>query len=384
MIYLDNAATTKIDPEVLDAMMPYLTKEYGNPGGLYSVGRNAKKAVEDARAQVAEFVGAEPEQIVFTSGGSEANNMAIKSALSFTGYKHILTDKTEHDSILHAVKQIKNYIFTEFISVNEYGQVEFSDFRAKMNAGVGLVSVMRTNNETGTENPVIEIGDYIKKCDSTVLFHTDCVQTAGCRKLDVKEMNCDLLSISSHKIHGPKGVGALFIKDKSRCRPLINGGSYQEFGLRGGTENVAGIVGFGKACEISGNTLNKNMASIISMKLAFYTELRYWLKRFRLDNILHSNGFSISEQGKVLNLRFDGIDAQTLILMLDSLGVCISAGSACTSHENKPSHVLLAMGLTPEEASSSVRISFSRMNTAAEAIEAAKIIAKCISVLKNA
>lgn len=213
--------------------------------------------------------------------------------------------------------------------------------------------------------------------------HTDCVQAAGCHPIDVEKIGCDFLSISSHKIHGPKGVGALFAKEKSMLAPIIFGGAEQEFGLRGGTENVAGIVGFGMACEISTKSLHEDCIWVSTLKQRFYMALTDALKKNGCAEIVHTNGSSVLSPGKTLNLCLRGIDGQTLLLMLDGKSICISAGSACRSHEAEPSHVLIAMGLTPDEARSSIRISFSRMNTADEIVDAANIIASCIEILAS-
>lgn len=382
MIYLDNAATTRIDPEVLDAMMPYLTEEYGNPGGVYSVGRRAQSAIETARSQVADLIGAEPDQIIFTSGGSEANNLAIKSFLKMFFSKGIITDSTEHESVIKAFNSINSFSRLHFIGVNSYGSVEIPEFCGKITdkSDIGFVSIMGMNNETGAENPIKDIGAICR--DERILFHTDCVQALGCMELDVGEIGCDFMSMSSHKIHGPKGVGALYAKDRSKCFPLIDGGAAQEFGLRGGTENVAGIVGFGKACEVVKRDFFENEIRVSKMKHLFYATLVSELSspKYNLSHIIHVNGPHVDGRGKAINLRFDGVDGQTLLLMLDSEGVCVSAGSACTSRENKPSHVLTAMGISPDDARNSIRVSFSKMNTEEEVVNAAKIMAGCVNV----
>ena len=382
LIYLDNAATTKIDPEVLDAMMPYLTEEFGNPGGVYSIGRKAQNAVDTARSQVANLIGAEPDQIIFTSGGSEANNLAIKSFLGMFLSKGIITDSAEHESVLKSFNSINSFSRLHFVGVNSYGSVEIPEFCGKITDknDIGFASIMGMNNETGAENPIKEIGAICK--DEHILFHTDCVQALGCMDLDVKEIGCGFMSMSSHKIHGPKGVGALFVKDRGKCFPLIDGGAAQEFGLRGGTENVAGIVGFGKACELVKSGFFENEIRVSKMKHLFYATLVSELAspKYNLAHIIHVNGPHVDSRGKTINLRFDGVDGQTLLLMLDSEGVCVSAGSACTSRENKPSHVLTAMGISADDARNSIRVSFSRMNTEEEVTEAARILAGCVNV----
>lgn len=384
MIYLDNASTTKIDPSVLDAMMPFLTDEYGNPGTIYGLGRRAKGAVEKARAQVAKFIGAKPEQIIFTSGGTEANNMVFSSLLSFLEQSektHVITTSSDHVSVLDSARNLcikRGFDLTE-LQVNHHGCVELGNLKSELRENTGLVSIMYMNNETGSENPVEEIGAMCR--ERGILFHSDCVQAAGCCKLDVEKMNCDFLSLSSHKIHGPKGVGALYVRNMLLITPMIRGGSAQEFGMRGGTENVAGIVGFGAACELMNEKLHEIDVHNSMLKQIFYNVLEENLKAQGLQNVLHVNGDLIIKHGKTINIRFDGVDGETLLLMLDAKGIYVSAGSACHSHESKPSHVLLAMGIDPEDARNSIRVSFSKMNTEAEVKYAAGVIANCVAAL---
>lgn len=384
MIYLDNAATTPIDRRVLESMMPYLTTQYGNAGTLYKFGRAANEAIQNARAQVSRFVGASNGSIVFTSGGSESNNLVfrgVKEYLKRIGRTHVLVSTVEHDSVLRAAESlIKEGFDVGYIPVQGDGSVSLTALEGLLRPDTGLVSVMYVNNETGAVNPVCDIGSLCMK--HGVLFHTDCVQAAGCHAIDAVEIGCDFLSVSSHKIHGPKGVGALYVKDVTTITPLIYGGAEQEYGLRGGTENVAGIVGFGRACELSAAQLQEDKTYVSSLKQRFVTELTDALKERGMDGIIHINGGSIMAPGKTVNLRIDGVDNESLILMLDNKEICISAGSACQSHESNPSHVLTAMGLTMEEARSSVRVSFSRMNTMEEIIEAAQTIAGFIGVLR--
>lgn len=388
MIYLDNASTTRIDPLVLEAMMPYLKEEYGNAGTLYALGRRAKEAIEKARAQVAEFIGANPEQIIFTSGGTESNNMVFNSMvdLKTDGKSRIITAKNEHDSVLKSAQNlcIKHGFDITYLPVNKAGCVEIGNrknLKHELSTDVAMVSIMHTNNETGSENPIEDIGELCREYG--VFFHTDCVQAAGISKLNVNRFHCDFLSLSSHKIHGPKGVGALYTRGQWMCDPLIIGGASQEFGLRGGTENVAGIVGFGEACELMGKHLREVDIHNSELKQNFYNTLKSCLEAGGLGNIMHVNGDLVIKHGKTINLRFDGIDAETLLLMLAAHGVCVSAGSACRSHESEPSHVLLAMGLDAEDARSSIRVSFSKMNTNREAEEAARIISACVSALHD-
>jgi cysteine desulfurase len=385
MIYLDNASTTQVDPEVIEAMMPYLTNEYGNPGTLYSFGRNAKKAVEKARAQVASFIGAHPEQIIFTSGGTESNNtvfFATADRLKEAGKTHIISTNSEHDSVIKAINAlcIKQGFHSCLVHPNAQGIVSLSDIISHVNELTGMISVMYVNNEVGSENPVEEIGAFCKS--HNILYHTDCVQAAGSHKIDVDQIGCDFLSISSHKIHGVKGIGALYVRDSSQIHPLINGGERQEFGFRGGTENVPAIVGFGKACELASKRLHDTDVHTSTLKQIFYNCLIDELKTLHLEDIVHINGDMLIKHGKILNLRFDKVDGETLLLLLDAKNICVSAGSACRSRESKPSRVLTSMGISPEDARNSIRISFSRMNTEQEVETAARTIAQCVMILR--
>ena len=382
MIYLDNAATTEMDDAVLVSMIPYLTWNYGNAGSLHSMGREAYNAVWHAREQVAKFINASPEQIIFTSGGSEANNMVIHNAYKFPMYNRIISTEAEHDSILNYLKKIKSWEEGEFkidlLHINEFGVIDISELEELISRsrGVQLISVMHTNNELGSVNPIEKVGEVC--LEHAIQFHTDCVQAAGFSKLDVQKLQCDSLSLSSHKIHGPKGVGALFVRKPGFFTEFIFGGKSQEFGLRGGTENVAGIVGFGTACELADERLADNVNKILSCHLSFSETLENGLEDFGISEKLHYNS---PGPGKVLNIRFDGIRSETLLMALDSQGVCVSAGSACNASDGKPSHVLKALGLTDDEARSSIRVSFSKNNTISESIEAAKIMAKTVKML---
>ena len=384
MIYLDNAATTKTAPEVVQAMLPYFSEYYGNPSSIYDFAGKSKEAITKGREQIAEVLGAKKEEIYFTAGGSESDNWALKA--TFEAYKakgnHIITTKIEHHAILHTCEYLEKHGYeVTYLDVDENGVVRLDELEKAITPETILISVMFANNEIGTIQPIKEIGRIAK--EHGILFHTDCVQAAGCHPIDVEKIGCDFLSISSHKIHGPKGVGALFAKEKSMLASIIFGGAEQEFGLRGGTENVACIVGFGMACEISTKSLHEDCIWVSTLKQRFYMALTDALKKNGCAEIVHTNGSSVLSPGKTLNLCLRGIDGQTLLLMLDGKSICISAGSACRSHEAEPSHVLIAMGLTPDEARSSIRISFSRMNTADEIVDAANIIASCIEILAS-
>lgn len=395
MIYLDNSATTPIHPEVLKAMMPYLKGGYGNAGAVYRIGRESAKAIQKAREQVAQLFNASADQIIFTSGGSEGNNMVfsygMRCMLEEQGKKHVVISQIEHDSVYEAATHmfkpsgkvnIKDDFYTHFVSTNEDGTVNMEDLERilRTDKQVGLVSIMYVNNETGAVNPIKEISRLCH--ESGVLFHTDCVQAAGCHVIDVENIQCDYATISGHKIHAPKGVGAIYIRNNEIANPLIYGGAHQEYGLRGGTENVAGIIGLGKACELATNSIGRNMATVCLLKRLFYEEVLGNLDK-TLGDIVHINGPGIEEQGKTLNMRIENVDSETLLLLLDGRGICISAGSACHSHESSPSRVLTAMGLSDDQARDSVRISFSSDNIVEEVEEAARIFASAVCALKR-
>ena len=380
MIYLDNAATTKIHPEVVKAMMPYLTEQYGNAGSLYKLGRESAEAIAKARRQVATLLGCEPENVIFTSGGTEANNLAIKGLADYLiehGKTHIITTQIEHDSVIHATESlIKRHFDVTYLPVNKDCKVSPEAVSEALRDNTGLVAVMYANNETGAIQPVEEIARVCRK--NNILFLTDCVQAAGFQDINVERIGCDFLSISSHKIHGCKGMGALYIRNKELLSPLISGGSSQEFGIRGGTENVAGIVGFGKACEIVYENLLQRQIEIQISK--------GFIIHYLTEAMMHGADIefnSLDSAGKVLNIRCGNIDAQTLVLMLDTKGICVSAGSACRSLETEPSRVLKAMGLTDEQAYSSIRMSFAEPITDKEAEFAVEQIVNCVKILEG-
>lgn len=378
MIYLDNAATTKVAPEVLYAMLPYYLDEFGNPGSLHGYGRRAKDAVDTARKQVAEFFCTTPDHIIFTSGGTESNNMVfrgLESSLLMSNKKHILISALEHDSVWHAAHSLRGFdVEVIYPTVGNY--ITARDVEKLIREDTGLVSVMYINNETGVKN---EIPQIAKVCsDKNVFFHTDCVQAAGSAAVGVEYLQCDFASISSHKIHGPKGVGALYVRNTSNLAPLIYGGHEQEFSFRGGTENVAGIVGFGKACELTQQRYNP--FAYTDTYSAFLESLLHGLGAKTLSDA----GLNVNSwYGKILSLQVNGVNAESLVLAMDSMGVCVSAGSACRSHESKPSRTLLAIGRTEDEARSTVRISFCVDNTEDEVRKAAVIMADCISTLRG-
>lgn len=357
IIYADNAATTKISKEVLDSMMPFLTEEYGNPSSLYSLGRNAKRAIETAREKIAKQINANSNEIFFTSGGSEANNWAIKSvALSKAalGKKHIISSKFEHHAVLHTLDALQKQGFEiTYLDVYENGIVKVEDLKNAIREDTALVTIMYANNEIGTIQPIKELGQICK--EHNITFHTDAVQAVGNVPIDVVDQNIDLLSISAHKLHGPKGCGCLFVKRGIKMQNLIDGGA-QERGRRAGTENVASIVGFAKAIEIACSNMSERNARI--------TKLRDKLidSALKIDKSI-LNGDRKNRLPGNINMCFLGIEGESLLLSLDLKGVCASSGSACTSGSLDPSHVLLAIGLPHEVAHGSLRISLSDDNS---------------------
>lgn len=384
MIYLDNAATTRMDPRVFTAMLPWLTEQYGNPGSLYPFGGEAKEKIAASRAFVSQVFNCRPENVLFTSGGSEGNNLVIKGLsrhLRNTGRTTILYSAIEHDSVIHAVESmcVNDGFEGRAIPVCANGSLDMEAFKSMLSEAVGLVSVMYVNNETGTK---VWNEEIVRMCrELGILIHTDCVQAAYDYDLDVskRRISPDFATISSHKIHGPKGMGAVYAYDPSLLSAVISGGKEQEFGLRGGTENVAGIVGFGKACEILCNKYDGESDIDPSDYARIFLD--------ELTNQIGSDAFCVNaEDGKphkTINICVPGIDGQSLVLIAGASGVCISAGSACRSLESEPSHVLKAIGLSDEDARSSFRVSFSRMNNEFEVKEGARVIAECIKTLKG-
>lgn len=372
VIYLDNAATTMVAPEVTDAMRPYFSDAYGNPGSIHLMGRVAEKAVAHAREQVAAPIGAKPDNIIFTSGGSEANTMAIVGLADYLksiGKTHIITTAVEHHSVLNAMKYLFHSGFNvTYFPVKRDGQIDLDLLLAGICGYTGLVSVMAVNNETGNQYDIYRIGEACRQ--KGVLFHTDCVQAYCMTDINVDEAHIDFLSTSGHKIHAPKGVGFLYARRKELLRPVIFGGS-QEYSLRGGTENVPGIVGMGQAAELAQSTHSyAEMAGELTQRVMAE------LPGVHVNGLPHSNS-------KIINLRFDGVDGETLLMLLDSKGVVVSAGSACSAHYATPSHVLTAMRLTEEEARSSIRISISRYTTSEEIDKAASIIIDSVKQLRG-
>lgn len=376
LIYADNSATTKISKEVLDEMMVYLSEEYGNPSSIYSKGREAKAAVEKARERVAAAIGADKTEIYFTSGGSEADNWALKGAarrLAKKGKKHIITTVFEHHAILHTVKALEKEGFeVSYIGVNNEGYVDPADIKNAIREDTAIVSVMYANNEIGTIQPIAEIGAICK--EKGVWFHTDAVQAVGNVEIDVKAQNIDMLSISSHKVHGPKGVGALYCRKGVILQNLIDGGA-QERSKRAGTENVAGIVGFGKAMEIICADIDGRNAKLSAMRDKLVESV------LKIERTHLNGGISRRLPGN-MNVSFEGVEGESLLLLLDMNGICASSGSACTSGSLDPSHVLLAIGLPAEIAHGSLRITLGDENTMEDVDYIAEKIPEIITRLR--
>lgn len=358
--YFDNAATTKIKPEVLNAMIPYLSKEYGNPSSLYSIGRNAKRAIEDAREKVAKLINANKNEIYFTSCGSESDNTAIKGIAYRYKEKgnHIITSKIEHHAILESCKDLEKKGFKiTYLNVDENGIVDLNELEGSINDKTILISIMFANNEIGTIQPIEKIAKIAKS--HNIIFHTDAVQAAGNIPIDVKDMGIDMLSISGHKINAPKGVGALYVKQGIEFDKFMNGG-HQERNKRAGTENLAEIVGFGKACEIAKNNIQNHNKYLKELRDYFISELMKTEKNIKI------NGSMKNRLPGNMNISIKGVDATKLLLELDKKGICISTGSACNSGETTPSHVLTAIGLKSDDAKSAIRVTFGENNTKEE------------------
>ncbi|HHY35830.1 MAG TPA: cysteine desulfurase NifS [Firmicutes bacterium] len=356
-VYLDHAATTAVHPEVLEEMLPYLKEEFGNPSSIYSWGREAKAAVEKARARLAHLLGAHPAEIVFTSGGTESDNFALRGVAAANSQKgnHIITTKIEHHAVLHTAEQLEKEGFrVTYLPVDRDGLVRPEDLEEALTPDTVLVSIMFANNEIGTIEPIAELARIAKS--KGVIFHTDAVQAVGNIPIDVKELNVDLLSLSGHKIYGPKGTGALYIRRGTRIEPLLLGGA-QERKWRAGTENVPGIVGLGKAAELAEKELPQRMKHL--------TELRDLLINGVMERIDHVrlNGHRTQRLPGNASFCFEFVEGESLLLNLDLAGIAASSGSACTSGSLEPSHVLMALGIPPEVAHGSLRLTLGRDNT---------------------
>lgn len=370
--YLDNAATTMVAKEVVAAMLPYMNETYGNASSLHSFGVEAKKALEEARGKIAEKIGAENSQIIFTSGGTESDNLAIRGAcLANPGKKHIITSKIEHPAVLNTCQDLEKAGYkVTYLNVDGEGFVSLDALEKAIIKDTLLVSIMHANNEIGTVQDIEAIGKVCRK--HGVLFHSDAVQSFCKEDIDVAKMNIDMLSISSHKIHGPKGVGALFVREKQMIKPIMSGGAH-ESGKRPGTENVAGAVGFAAAAGLAKNA-----------DIEYMRGLRDWLIG-EMEKIPHTkvNGSKVKKLCNNVNVTFQGIEGESLLLHLDRKGVAVSTGSACSSHSLKPSHVLMALGIKQEESHGSIRVTISRYTTKEEIEYAAGCIKEVVEKLRK-
>ena len=374
MIYLDNAASTQIHDDVLNSMLPFLKEQYGNPSSIHRYGRLTRKAIHKARKQIASLINADPAEILITSGGTESNNTAIVGITSQFPSSQIITSSIEHDAILEPCKKlISNGFQVDYLPVDKFAMIDTLDLENIISKKTSLVSVMFGNNEVGTIQPIAEIA---KIChENKVLFHTDAVQAVGKLPVDVKELEVDLLSISSHKLHGPKGIGALYIKDGVKIDPIILGGG-QEFRLRSGTENVASIIGFGQACEIAQNHLVENISLIKKLQTLLVQKV--------LDEIPETtfNGHSESRLSNNAHFTFLGVNGEDLIIKLDEYGIAASTGSACSVNTQKASHVLESMGFSLEQITGSLRLTVGIFNTEKEINETVDILKKIVEELR--
>ena len=355
--YFDNAATTYVKKEVLQEMLPYFSELYGNPSSIYSIGRQSKRAIELARERVASLIGANPHEIYFTAGGSESDNIAVKGIAYELREKgnHIITSKIEHPAVLNSCKALEKEGFkVTYLNVNEDGEVSLEELRNLITEQTILVTIMFANNEIGTIQPINEIAKITKEYN--IVFHTDAVQAVGNVPINVSNTGIDLLSLSGHKIYGPKGIGALYVKNNIKFKKLIDGG-HQEKNKRAGTENVAGIVGLGKACELAECNMENHIKKLQELRDYYIKEVEEKIPDVKL------NGSRYNRLPGNSNISFKNVDGGTLLLKLDALGICASSGSACTSGTTEVSHVLTSIGLPIELARGALRVTFGDDNT---------------------
>jgi len=379
-VYMDYAATTPVDQEVLKDMLPYFDKIYGNASSIHYFGRESLEAVENAREQIGSLLNSKPDEIIFTSGGTESDNLAVKG-VAFNNKKkrdtkgyHIITSEVEHPAVLETCKHLEKLGFNvKYLSVDEYGLINPSDLEDAISRDTFLVTIMFGNNEIGTIEPIKEIGKITKK--HNILFHTDAVQAIGKVPIDVKELNIDLLSISSHKIYGPKGAGALYIRKGVKLQTLAHGGG-QEKGLRSSTHNTPGIVGLGKACELCKKRIYEDVAHLESLRDTL-------IKKVLEIEECYLNGHPVKRLANNAHFRFMAIEGESLNLMLDDKGIAASTGSACSSKKLQASHVLLAIGLDPAEAHGSIRLTLGRKSTKEDVEYVASVLPEVVYTLRN-
>jgi len=376
-IYLDYAATTPTDPRVVKAMLPYFTEKFGNTMSFHSFGQKAKQALEESREKVADLMGANPDEIIFTGSATESNNLALKGvALANQNKgKHIIISSIEHPCIMETAKWLERQGFEiTRLMVDRYGLIDLENLKRVIKKETILVSIIHTSNEIGTIQPIAEIGKICKS--KRVYFHTDAVQSFGKIPIDVNKMNIDLLSASAHKMYGPKGVACLFIRNKTKIEPILHGGG-QESGLRSSTINIAGIVGFAKACEISQKIIKKETEKQIKLRDKLIKEVLRTIKGSYL------NGHPKKRLPNNINFRFDGVEGESMVLQLDLLGIAVSTGSACSSDKLEPSYILLATGLKPEQTHGSLRITIGRWTTQKEINYFLKILPEVIQKIRK-
>ena len=377
LYYFDNAATTKVKQEVLNEMVPFFDEKYGNPSAIYAIAREAKKAIENSREKVASLIGANKNDIIFTSSGSEADNTAIKGIAFKNKSKgnHIITTKIEHHAILESCKFLETQGFdVTYLSVDKNGFINLKELINSITDQTVLISVMFANNEIGTIEPIEDIAQIAK--EKNILFHTDAVQAVGNVKIDVKSMGIDMLSLSGHKIYGPKGIGALYVRQGIDFEKFMNGG-HQEKNRRAGTENTAGIVGLGKASELAKENIDNHIKQLKGLR-------DYYLEQVnkRISNIKINGAINARLPGNS-NISFEGVNGSDLLYELDSVGICASSGSACNSEETKPSHVLSSIGLDEKEAKSALRVTFGEFNTKEEVDYLVKNLETAVKKLRN-
>jgi len=378
-IYLDHAATTPVDPRVLEAMLPYFTEQFGNPSSIYAAGRQARAAIDQARARIARILHCQPREIVFTSGGTESDNLAIKGVawwhrLNGRG-NHIITTAFEHHAVLHSVQYLEKFGFeATYVRPGPDGIVRVEDIEAAIRPDTILISVMYANNEIGTIQPIAEIGKLAHRYG--ILFHTDAVQAAGTLPLDVERLHVDLLSLSAHKFYAPKGVGLLYVRQGTKLLWQQHGGS-QESNRRAGTENVPGIVGMATALELAYAEREERNAHLLALRDRLIDGILQRIPDARL------NGDREQRLPNNVNVSFEGVDGETVLLNLDMHGIAASSGSACTTGSTEPSHVLLAIGLTPEQARSSIRLTLGKDNTEQEIDRTLDVLEETVTRLRR-
>tara|TARA_B100000676_G_C17962117_1_gene778194 strand:- start:88 stop:1284 length:1197 start_codon:yes stop_codon:yes gene_type:complete len=383
VVYLDNAATTEMRAEVLESMLPYFRTNFGNPSSLYSIGQDARRAVDESREVIARSLGCRVSEIIFTSGGTESDNAAIKGAAFGSRHlgNHIITTSVEHHAVLHTCHQMEQFGFdVTYLRVDSNGMVDIDDLLSAITDKTILVSVIMVNNEIGTIQPIAQMANAVKdvgeRMGRNILFHTDAVQAPGLTEIDVSQLGVDMLSLSAHKFHGPRGVGLLYMKRGIPFEPLMIGGG-QERERRSGTENVAGIVGMAKALELCIDDMEEVVSKITTLQKSLIEELEQKIPGMKL------NGHPTRRICNNVNVSFEGVEGEPILLGLDFSGICASSGSACSAASHEPSHVLLAIGRTAEEAQGTIRISLGRDNTQADVEYLMEILPDLVKKLRS-